>query len=67
MKPAVWRAGMQRLCHLPDQACQGEGETSAARHDFPGAMPFLLAMIVALLLIIIFPQIALFLPNSMFG
>jgi TRAP-type C4-dicarboxylate transport system permease large subunit len=30
-------------------------------------MPFLLAMIVALLLIIIFPQIALVLPNSMFG
>ncbi|WP_237681537.1 TRAP transporter large permease [Agrobacterium vitis] len=34
---------------------------------FRGVMPFLLAMIVALLLIIVFPQIALFLPNSMFG
>ncbi|MBT9372974.1 TRAP transporter large permease [Rhizobium sp. CSW-27] len=34
---------------------------------FKGVMPFLLAMIVALLLIIIFPQIALILPNSMYG
>ncbi|MBW8321092.1 MAG: TRAP transporter large permease [Arenimonas sp.] len=34
---------------------------------FRGVFPFLLAMIVALALIIAFPQIALFLPNSMFG
>lgn len=34
---------------------------------FRGVFPFLLAMIVALLLIIAFPQIALFLPNSMYG
>lgn len=34
---------------------------------FRGVFPFLLAMIVALILIIVFPQIALFLPDSMFG
>lgn len=34
---------------------------------FRGVMPFLLAMIVALLLIIFIPQIALLIPNSMFG
>ena len=34
---------------------------------FRGVFPFLLAMIAALALIIVFPQIALFLPNSMFG
>src|SRR5690606_31663917 len=34
---------------------------------YRGVMPFLLAMIAALLLIIIFPQIALVIPNSMFG
>lgn len=34
---------------------------------FKGVFPFLLAMLVALLLIIAFPQIALFIPNSMFG
>lgn len=34
---------------------------------FRGVFPFLLAMVVALALIIVFPQIALFLPNSMFG
>jgi tripartite ATP-independent transporter DctM subunit len=34
---------------------------------FAGVTPFLIAMIVCLLLIVIFPQIALFLPNSMFG
>ncbi|WP_108661317.1 TRAP transporter large permease [Acuticoccus kandeliae] len=34
---------------------------------FRGVMPFLLAMIVCLILIIVFPQIALFIPNSMFG
>lgn len=34
---------------------------------FRGVMPFLLAMAICLLLIVIFPQIALFLPNSMFG
>jgi tripartite ATP-independent transporter DctM subunit len=33
---------------------------------FRGVLPFLLAMFVCLLLIIAFPQIALFLPNSMF-
>lgn len=34
---------------------------------FRGVAPFLLAMIVGLALIILFPQIALFIPNSMFG
>jgi tripartite ATP-independent transporter DctM subunit len=34
---------------------------------YRGVAPFLLAMIAALLLIIIFPQIALVIPNSMFG
>jgi TRAP-type C4-dicarboxylate transport system permease large subunit len=34
---------------------------------FRGVMPFLLAMIVALLLIIAFPGIATFIPNSMYG
>jgi len=34
---------------------------------YKGVMPFLVAMIVALLLIILFPQIALLIPNSMFG
>jgi tripartite ATP-independent transporter DctM subunit len=34
---------------------------------FRGVLPFLLAMLVCLLLIVAFPQIALFLPNSMFG
>jgi tripartite ATP-independent transporter DctM subunit len=34
---------------------------------FRGVMPFLLAMILALTLIILFPQIALFLPDRMFG
>lgn len=34
---------------------------------FGGVMPFLIAMIIGLLLIIAFPQIALFLPNTMFG
>lgn len=34
---------------------------------FRGIWPFLIAMIIALLLIIAFPGIALFLPNSMFG
>lgn len=34
---------------------------------FRGVFPFLLAMIVALVLIILFPQIALMLPNSMYG
>jgi TRAP transporter, DctM subunit len=34
---------------------------------FRGVFPFLLAMIVALVLIILFPQIALVLPNSMYG
>jgi tripartite ATP-independent transporter DctM subunit len=34
---------------------------------FKGVFPFLIAMLVALLLIIAFPQIALFIPNSMFG
>ncbi|WP_323013813.1 TRAP transporter large permease [Devosia sp.] len=34
---------------------------------YRGVMPFLLAMMAALLLIIIFPQIALMIPNSMFG
>jgi tripartite ATP-independent transporter DctM subunit len=33
---------------------------------FRGVLPFLLAMGVCLILIVIFPQIALFLPNSMF-
>ncbi|MNE91734.1 Sialic acid TRAP transporter permease protein SiaT [compost metagenome] len=34
---------------------------------FRGVMPFLFAMIVGLLLIILFPQIALIIPNTMFG
>lgn len=34
---------------------------------YKGVMPFLLAMAAALLLIIVFPQIALLIPNSMFG
>jgi tripartite ATP-independent transporter DctM subunit len=34
---------------------------------FSGVMPFLFAMIVGLLLIILFPQIALIIPNTMFG
>ena len=34
---------------------------------FRGVMPFLVAMVVGLLLIILFPQIALLIPNTMFG
>lgn len=34
---------------------------------FKGVAPFLLAMMACLLLIVIFPQIALFLPNTMFN
>lgn len=34
---------------------------------YRGVAPFLLAMVAALLLIIVFPQIALIIPNSMFG
>lgn len=34
---------------------------------FRGVFPFWLAMFVALVLLIVFPQIALFIPNSMFG
>ena len=34
---------------------------------FKGVMPFLAAMILGLLLIVLFPQIALIIPNSMFG
>ncbi len=34
---------------------------------FAGVVPFLLAMIVTLILIVLFPAIALFIPNSMFG
>ncbi|WP_106746485.1 TRAP transporter large permease [Yoonia maritima] len=34
---------------------------------FKGVIPFLIAMIVTLVLIILFPQIALAIPNSMFG
>jgi tripartite ATP-independent transporter DctM subunit len=34
---------------------------------FRGVLPFLLAMLVCLLLIVIYPQIALFLPDTMFG
>src|SRR5690606_14230110 len=34
---------------------------------FRGVFPFLLAMVVALVLIILFPQIALILPDSMYG
>lgn len=34
---------------------------------FKGVMPFLAAMILCLILIIAFPQIALLIPNSMFG
>ncbi len=34
---------------------------------FRGVMPFLIAMIIGLLLIIAIPQIALLIPNTMFG
>jgi tripartite ATP-independent transporter DctM subunit len=34
---------------------------------FSGVMPFWMAMIVCVLLLVIFPQIALFLPNAMFN
>ena len=34
---------------------------------FRGVMPFLLAMILGLLLIIAFPSIATFIPDTMFG
>jgi TRAP-type C4-dicarboxylate transport system permease large subunit len=34
---------------------------------FRGVLPFLLAMAIGLLLIILFPQIALVIPNTMFG
>lgn len=34
---------------------------------FKGVLPFWVAMFVALMLLILFPQIALFIPNSMFG
>lgn len=34
---------------------------------FAGVIPFLIAMIVTLLLVIVFPAIALIIPNSMFG
>ncbi|KJZ21235.1 TRAP transporter large permease [Loktanella sp. S4079] len=34
---------------------------------FKGVIPFLLAMLASLILIILFPQIALAIPNSMFG
>lgn len=37
------------------------------RTIFIGVLPFLVAMIVTLALIVAFPQIALFIPNSMFG
>ena len=37
------------------------------RTVFRGVMPFLLAMIVGLILIILIPQIALLIPNTMFG
>ncbi|MBN8294073.1 TRAP transporter large permease [Rhodobacter sp. NTK016B] len=39
----------------------------ALKTVFAGVTPFLLAMLVTLLLIIAFPQIALFIPDSMFG
>lgn len=34
---------------------------------FRGVLPFWLAMLISLLLLVAFPQIALFIPNSMFG
>ena len=42
------------------------GEVSLAT-VFRGVWPFLVAMIVCLVLIVLFPQIALFIPNTMFG
>ena len=39
----------------------------ALRTVFAGVIPFLVAMIATLFLIIAFPQIALTIPNSMFG
>lgn len=34
---------------------------------FAGVAPFMLAMIITLIILIIFPQLALFLPNTMIG
>jgi TRAP-type C4-dicarboxylate transport system permease large subunit len=36
-------------------------------HIFQGVLPFWLAMILCLLILVIFPQIVLILPNTMFG
>lgn len=46
---------------------RGVAENVALRTVFAGVTPFLLAMIVTLILIVLFPQIALLIPNSMFG
>ncbi|WP_445682788.1 TRAP transporter large permease [Radicibacter daui] len=46
---------------------KGVAETVPMSTIFAGVMPFLLAMIVGLALIITFPQIALIIPNTMFG
>ncbi|WP_010141849.1 TRAP transporter large permease [Oceanicola sp. S124] len=42
-------------------------ETVPLSTVFKGVTPFLLAMVLCLLLIILFPEIALVIPNSMFG
>jgi len=34
---------------------------------YKGVLPFWAAMVVCLVLLVIFPEIALFLPNTMFG
>ena len=46
---------------------RGVAENVSLATVFKGVLPFLLAMLVGLILIIMFPQIALFIPNSMFG
>jgi len=46
---------------------RGVAENVALKTVFAGVTPFLIAMIVTLFLIILFPQIALWIPNSMFG
>lgn len=46
---------------------RGVADDVALRTVFAGVIPFLVAMIATLFLIIAFPQIALTIPNSMFG
>lgn len=46
---------------------RGVAENVGLSTVFKGVTPFLLAMLVGLILIILFPQIALLIPNTMFG